>query len=91
MPLNLDDPDHYCIQAKRIEKMDKKLDDIHSQFQVDGTIGVMSGQIRRLTTLAENGHKKKENGNGTRDKITLLVIAILAAIIAGLVGVNIPL
>ena len=86
MPL---DPNHYCIQAARIEKMDKKVDEIHDQFQVNGTIGIMSGQINRLTTLAENG--KKKNGGITKDKIALWVIAILAGIIAGLVGVNIPL
>jgi len=86
MPL---DPDHYCIQATRIEKMDQKLDDIHEQFQVDGTIGEMSGQLTRLITLAENGSKKKESPPST-DKIIYWVIAGLVAIIAALVGVNLP-
>jgi hypothetical protein len=83
-------PDHYCIQAKRIEKMDRKLDDIHEQFQVDGAIGVMSGQLTRLTTLAENGTKKKNNSHPP-EKIIYWVIAGLVAIIAALVGVNLPL
>ena len=87
MPL---DPEHYCIQAKRIEKMDQKLDDIHHHFQVDGTIGVMSGQIKRLTTLAENGHKKKENGHIPL-KTALWIIAGLVAIVAAVLGVNLPL
>lgn len=86
MPL---DAEHYCIQAKRIEKMDRKLDDIHEQFQVDGAIGVMSGQLTRLTTLAENGTKKKEE-HPPPDKIIYWVIAGLVAIIAALVGVNLP-
>ena len=85
MPL---DPEHYCIQAKRIENMDKKLNDIHDQFQVDGTIGTMSGQLTRLITLAENG-KKNENG-GIPHKIVYLIIAGLVAILAALVGVNLP-
>ena len=88
MPL---DPEHYCIQAKRIEKMDRKLDDIHEQFQVDGAIGVMSGQLTRLTTLAENGTKKKEEPPPPVEKIIYWVIAGLVAIIAALVGVNLPL
>ena len=87
MPL---DAEHYCIQAKRIEKMDRILDDIHQQFQVDGAIGVMSGQLTRLTTLAENGSKKKEPA-GSPDKVIYWVIAGLVAIIAALVGVNLPL
>jgi len=86
MPL---DAEHYCIQAKRIEKMDRKLDDIHEQFQVDGAIGVMSGQLTRLTTLAENGSKEKEHVSP--DKVIYWVIAGLVAIIAALVGVNLPL
>jgi hypothetical protein len=87
MPL---DPEHYCIQANRIEKMDRKLDDIHEQFQVDGAIGKMSGQLTRLTTLAENGTKKKDEPQPP-DKIIYWVIAGLVAIIAALVGVNLPL
>jgi hypothetical protein len=83
-------PDHYCIQAKRIEKMDRKLDDIHEQFQVDGAIGVMSGQLTRLTTLAENGTKKKDNLQ-LPGKIIYWIIAGLVAIIAALVGANPPL
>ncbi len=86
MPL---DAEHYCIQAKRIEKMDKKLDDIHDQFQVDGTIGTMSGQLTRLITLAENGSKKTENG-GIPNKLVFWIIAGLVAVLATLVGVNIP-
>jgi hypothetical protein len=87
MPL---DAEHYCIQAKRIEKMDRKIDDIHEQFQVDGTIGTMSGQLTRLITLAENGSKKKEE-HTLPDKVIYWVIAGLVAIIAALVGVNLPL
>ena len=83
MPL---DAEHYCIQADRIEKMDKHLDDIHDEFQVTGTIGVMSGQLSRLATLAENGTKKKE----IPEKVIYLIIAGLVAIIAALVGVNLP-
>ena len=86
MPL---DPEHYCIQAKRIENMDKKLNDIHDQFQVDGTIGTMSGQLTRLITLAENGNKKKENG-AIPHSIVYWIIAGLVAIIAAVVGVSIP-
>ena len=88
MPL---DPEHYCIQAQRIEKMDAKLDDIHKEFQMGGTVSVMSDLINRLSTLAERENGGKKNGNGIKDKIALWVIAILAGIIAGLVGVNIPL
>jgi hypothetical protein len=87
MPL---DQEHYCIQAKRIEKMDKKLDDIHDQFQVDGAIGVMSGQLTRLTTLVENGSKKKSENGGIPNKLVFWIIAGFVAIIATLVGVNIP-
>ena len=83
------DPDHYCIQAKRIEKMDRILDDIHQQFQVDGAIGVMSGQLTRLTTLAENGKKKNENGS-IPPKLVFWIIAGLVAVLAALVGINIP-
>jgi hypothetical protein len=82
-------PDHYCIQAKRIEKMDRILDDIHQQFQVDGAIGVMSGQLTRLTTLAENGSKKKEAGS-IPHAIVYWIIAGLVAIIAAVVGVSLP-
>ena len=86
MPL---DPEHYCIQAKRIEGMDKKLNDIHDQFQVDGTIGTMSGQLTRLITLAENGGKKKENGS-IPHRLIYWIIAGLVAILAALVGINVP-
>ena len=86
MPL---DPEHYCIQAKRIEKMDAKLDDIHDQFQVDGAIGAMSGQLTRLMALAENGHRKKENG--TVSKMAWWIIAALVAILATVLGINLPL
>ena len=86
MPL---DPEHYCIQANRIEKMDKKLNDIHDQFQVDGAIGEMSGQLTRLITLAENGSKKGGNG-GIPNKLVFWIIAGFVAIIAALVGANLP-
>ena len=80
------DAKHYCIQADRIQQMDEKLDDIHDEFQITGTIGIMSGQLSRLTTLAENGTKAKESP----EKIVYWVIAGLVAIIAALVGVNLP-
>ena len=80
------DAKHYCIQADRIQQMDEKLDDIHDEFQITGTIGIMSGQLSRLTTLAENGTKKKE----IPEKVIFLIIAGLVAIIAALVGVNLP-
>jgi hypothetical protein len=83
------DSEHYCIQAKRIEKMDRILDDIHQQFQVDGAIGVMSGQLTRLMTLAENGSKKKESGS-IPHAIVYWIIAGLVAIIAAVVGVSLP-
>jgi hypothetical protein len=83
------DPDHYCIQADRIAKMDRILDDIHEQFQVDGSIGIMSGQLTRLTTLVENGRKKRENGSIPHN-IVYWIIAGLVAIIAAVVGVNLP-
>ena len=83
------DAKHYCIQADRIQQMDEKLDDIHEQFQVEGTIGVMSGQLTRLTTLAENGTKKKENGS-IPHAVVYWIIAGLVAIIAAVVGVSIP-
>jgi len=79
-------PEHYCIQVDRIAKMDSKIDDIHEQFQVDGTIGVMSGQLTRLTTLAENGQKK----NGVPPKIAWWIVAGLVAILAAVLGINIP-
>ena len=88
-PLDLG-PEHYCIQAKRIEKMDKKLDDIHDQFQVTGTIGIMSGQLQRLTTRAENGTKKKENGKIPAN-VVYWIIAGLVAILAAVLGVSLPL
>jgi len=84
------DRDHYSIQATRIEKMDGKLDDIHDQFQVDGTVGIMAKQVERLSALIENGHKKKENGSNP-SRTVLLIILALAAIIAGLLGINLPL
>jgi len=87
MPL---DAEHYCIQAKRIENMDKKLNDIHDQFQVDGTIGTMSGQLTRLITLAENGTKRKDEAGSVPHKIVYWIIAGLVAILATVVGVNIP-
>ena len=85
------DTEHYCIQAARIEKMDQKLDDIHDQFQVDGTIGTMSGQLQRLITLTENGKKNRDPENGgIPNKLVFWIIAGFVAIIAALVGVNIP-
>jgi hypothetical protein len=80
------DPEHYCIQTTRIEKMDQKLDDIHDEFQVNGTVGVMSGQLKRLTTLAENGHKE----NTVPTKILYWIIAGLVAILAVFLGVDLP-
>jgi hypothetical protein len=69
--------------------MDRILDDIHEQFQVDGSIGIMSGQLTRLTTLVENGRKKRENGSIPHN-IVYWIIAGLVAIIAAVVGVNLP-
>jgi len=86
MPL---DPDHYCIQSKRIEKMDSKIDDIHEQFQVDGSIGVMSGQLTRLTTLAENGSAKKK-ASAVPERLIYWIISGLVAVIAALVGIKLP-
>ena len=92
------DEQHYCIQADRIAKMDKKLDEIHDQFQVDGTIGKMSGQLTRLTALMENGRngrKPPKNGDGgvgpIPPKLVWWIIAGLVAIVAALAGANIPL
>ena len=80
------DSEHYCIQSKRIEKMDSQLGDIHEQFQVDGTIGVMSGQLARITAIAENGKPK----GGAPEKAIYFIIVGLVAIIAALVGANVP-
>jgi hypothetical protein len=82
-------PNHYCIQADRIEKMDKKVDDIHSEFQVNGIIGIMSGQIKKLTTMAENGKIKSDNSS-ISPKILYFVIAGLVVILAAVLGVKLP-
>ena len=87
--------EHYCIQSDRIVRIEEKFNDIdskiaeiHRHFEVGGTIGKMAKQVERLTALVENGRKREE---GVISKITLWVILILAATVAGLVGANIPL
>lgn len=87
--------EHYCIQSDRIVRIEEKFDDIdskiadiHRHFEVGGTVGKMAKDISRLTALIENG-KKGEDGIIT--KITLWIILLLAATVAGLVGANLPL
>jgi hypothetical protein len=69
--------------------MDKKVDDIHSEFQVNGIIGIMSGQIKKLTTMAENGKIKSDNSS-IPPKILYFIIAGLVVILAAVLGVKIP-
>jgi hypothetical protein len=86
--------EHYCIQAARIEKMDRKLDDIHDQFQVDGTVGVMARQVEKLTTMVEERHPPKNNGgiNGSvPTKLVLWIVGSLVAVVLFLLGIDLPL
>jgi len=95
MTEQLHDIHHYCIQASRIIRIEEKVDRIDEKLDklnsVDGTVGKMSKQVERLTTLIENGANKKNAISGDTWKWLGLSILILAAIIAALLGVNIPL
>ena len=95
MPDRNSNYEHYCIQAKRIESMDKKLDTITGHFRIDGIVGKMSGSIEKLTTLAENSLKPKEEEEPEEEVLPVkwLIWAIigLIAILAGLLGIKLPL
>ena len=80
---------NYCIQESRIESMDEKIDGISKHFQVDGIVGQMSGEVGRIATLIENGNSKKSEGP-IPTKIVWWVILGLVAIIAVLLGVEVP-
>jgi len=86
--------DHYCIQSTRIERMDTKLDDIDKKLDdlvsIRGPIVNMSEQITRLTLLIENGNNKKRKLLDDAWKWLGLSILILAAVIAALLGVKLP-
>lgn len=85
---------HYCIQADRIIRVEHKIDKIDEKLDklssVDGTVGKMSKQVERLTTLIENGASRKSVSSDTWKWLGLSIL-ILAAIIAALLGVNLPL
>jgi hypothetical protein len=89
------DYDHFCRQAQRIENMDKKIDTITGHFRVDGIVGKMSGNIEKITILAENNLAlQEEEEESEEDKIPVkyLVLAILGliAILATILGVKLP-
>jgi hypothetical protein len=85
---------HYCIQAKRIENMDKKIDTITGHFRVDGIVGKMSGNIEKLTALAESTLAPKDDDEEEDEKVPVkyLVWAIigLVVILATILGVKLP-
>ena len=86
------DMDHYCIQAKRIEAMDKKLDALTGHFQVDGIIGEMSGSIKKMVAVAEVISEKAKHKEDGALPIKWLIWAILGliAILATLFGIKMP-
>ena len=85
------DFDHYCIQAKRIEAMDKKLDTLTGHFRVDGIVGKMSGSIEKMALFVEERQdgKKKENGTLPVKWLIFAVIGLIV-ILAGLLGIKLP-
>lgn len=84
---------HYCIQATRIEKMDGKLDEIDKKLDdlvsMSGPVSKVAQQVERLTTLIENGNNKKRLPDEAWKWLGLSIL-ILAAVIAALLGVDIP-
>ena len=90
------DMDHYCIQAKRIETMDRKLDTISRHFQVDGIIGEMSGSIKKIVAVAEEAGKRSSKAMEKKDdaalptKWLILTVLGLVAILATLLGIKMP-
>jgi hypothetical protein len=89
------DMDHYCIQAKRIEAMDKKLDALTGHFHIGGVIWEMSGSIKKMASVVESAAKengkKNSNNDGTLPvKYLIWIVLGLTAILAALVGVKVP-
>ena len=88
--------EHYCIQSKRIENMDRKIDTISRHFQVDGIIGEMSGSIKKIVAVAEEAEKRNNEASNKKENGTLpikwLIFAVLGlvAILATLLGIKMP-
>ena len=70
--------------------MDKKLDELTGHFQVGGIVGKMSGQVEKLTIMAENGSIGKSVFSMENVKWLALSIFALAMIIAALLKIDIP-
>lgn len=91
-----EDWDHYCIQAKRIESMDKKLDSLTGHFHIGGVIWEMSGSVKKMAAVVEAvAEEKKAKGNKTEDgalpvKWLVWVVLGLVAILAALLGIKVP-
>ena len=82
--------DHYCIQAKRIEAMDKKLDTITGHFRVDGIVGKMSGSIEKMASFVEEREEDRKEKGDLPVKWLIWIVVGLVIILAGILKIDLP-